>query len=271
MANETDLRQDTPGSGRRTLAIELAIAAAMLLAAALVYPHDAELSQAISGSETLKSLSRTPAARAVRMLGKFDVVWFFMLFACWATGNRRMLWRFGWASAVSGLFVLAVKHAVGRQRPSLADELSFPSGDSLIAFVGATIVAAEYTWLAVPAFLTAAFVAAMRVVGGRHFPSDVIVGSLIGMATARMAVRWLSTVPPRLFRLTRRTGKGLALPAAFVVYIALRTAFEKKWTLLLAAFVVPAVLAAVLIARRKAYARWLRMARAESARRRSGG
>jgi undecaprenyl-diphosphatase len=64
------------------------------------------------------------------------------------------------------------------------DRFSFPSGHTLHA-VAFSMVAAAYqpslTWLLLP---LAALIALSRVVLGLHYPSDVIIGGLIGAAVA---------------------------------------------------------------------------------------
>jgi len=72
-----------------------------------------------------------------------------------------------------------------------SDRFSFPSGHSANAFALATILALTFPWMALPALVLAASVAASRVVLGVHFPSDVVAGSLLGVlvgATCYLAV-----------------------------------------------------------------------------------
>jgi diacylglycerol kinase family enzyme len=109
-----------------------------------------------------------------------------------------------------GLVAIAVSSAVtnlpakllaGRQRP-LRDAVpevrrlarapvstSFPSGHSASAFAFATAVAAERPRLRVPLFALAGSVAVSRVYTGVHYPGDVVAGSMIGIAVARLTAR----------------------------------------------------------------------------------
>jgi membrane-associated phospholipid phosphatase len=122
------------------------------------------------------------------------------------------------AVAIAGLVTNVMKHAIGRPRPyttlaeadvaardrdELAHDLraagrshSFPSGHSTLAFAAVTSLATILT-LDAPrtqrakvaialawslGLLTAGTTAALRVVAGKHYPSDIIAGSAIGAA-----------------------------------------------------------------------------------------
>ena len=102
------------------------------------------------------------------------------------------------AEGVSSIVDGALKNAIGRQRPPLVDprvhpliplphDPSMPSGHAMMAFAGATLlalVAPRLRW----AFLAlAAGVALSRVYLGVHFPSDVMVGAVIGAAIGALA------------------------------------------------------------------------------------
>lgn len=87
------------------------------------------------------------------------------------------------------LFIL-LKNTLRRARPVMrkgeravikpADRFSFPSGHSMAAFMFAGLVIASFPVYA-PLFYTwAVLVALSRVALGVHFPSDVIVGAILG-------------------------------------------------------------------------------------------
>lgn len=65
---------------------------------------------------------------------------------------------------------------------------SFPSGHSASAFAFATGVARAAPQAAIPLSVAAALVAYSRIHTGVHYPSDVIAGSLTGVALAPVAV-----------------------------------------------------------------------------------
>lgn len=94
----------------------------------------------------------------------------------------------------------ALKRSTRRQRPfercthihacvRVPDAFSFPSGHTLHAVAMGQILAACYPGLALPLAAFALLVAASRVVLGLHFPSDVLVGALLGLATGQAVLQ----------------------------------------------------------------------------------
>lgn len=86
----------------------------------------------------------------------------------------------------------AVKIFVHRPRPfhdlndvnlvmGSKDGFSFPSGHATTSFCIATVIAMRYPKLSYPAFILATLVALSRPYIGVHYPSDILVGSLIGV------------------------------------------------------------------------------------------
>ena len=87
------------------------------------------------------------------------------------------------------------KVAVRRERPvnpdgSQAFGYSFPSGHAAITFASATVLQQHLGWkAAVPTYALATYVAASRLHDNRHFLSDVVFGSTVGIIVGR-SVTW---------------------------------------------------------------------------------
>ena len=88
-------------------------------------------------------------------------------------------------AVISSLLVKSIKNLTGRQRPAGILESSFPSGHSTSAFVAATFIArrvadeTDTAW-GYLGYVPAGLVALSRVESRSHFPTDVVVGALIG-------------------------------------------------------------------------------------------
>lgn len=132
------------------------------------------------------------------------------LFVRWKL-MRTILWQFAAlyafifaAVGLPSLFTTIAKRLIGRARPMHFDEVgllsfkwnvadwsyqSFPSGHATTAFaVAATVGFISERWF-YPALALASAIALSRVTLGAHYPSDVLIGAVVGLLGA-YAVRW---------------------------------------------------------------------------------
>lgn len=87
------------------------------------------------------------------------------------------------AQIVSQAIVQGMKHTIRRDRP-MGDCCAMPSGHAATAFATASVLERHYGYrMAWPTLVAAAYVGASRLHDNRHFVSDVLFGSAVGMAT----------------------------------------------------------------------------------------
>ena len=114
-----------------------------------------------------------------------------------------------WHEGIKSLFLQAIllafliersvyfvlKNGLKRNRPEAAlknfrsiitpsDQFSFPSGHTSAAFMMATLLSYYFPLLIIPLYCWAALVGCSRVVLGVHFPTDILVGVILGISTA---------------------------------------------------------------------------------------
>ena len=147
-------------------------------------------------------------------LGTFGAVWLGIALVL-AVLRRRpdLLLLVLAADGVADLVTYAIKRLVDVERPAVRyakpkalvavpHDHSFPSGHAATSFACATILAFAFPRLAAPLYLLAAAIAYSRVYVGVHYPFDVVVGALLGIAVA-IALRRLARAPRRSRRSPR--------------------------------------------------------------------
>ena len=159
------------------------------LAALAVHPFDDEFNNHIQGSDTAEKIFKpgkyigygwVQAGVAVgtytigRITSKND-------------GTPNKLEHLGFdllrANVLVQSLTYAIKVTAQRDRPT-GECCSFPSGHASVTFAVASVLERHFGYRAAwPTFLIAGYVAASRLVDNRHFLSDVLFGSALGMAS----------------------------------------------------------------------------------------
>jgi membrane-associated phospholipid phosphatase len=107
-------------------------------------------------------------------------------------GGRFSALTYDWAGAalVNAGYTVALKKAVGRERPNGADHYSFPSGHASNAFALAAVAERHYGWkVGIVAYGLAATVGVSRLRQNAHYLSDVVGGATLGHIVGRTVVR----------------------------------------------------------------------------------
>ena len=214
-----------PGDDRIWVGAAAALGGASLL--------DADISGAVSRNRRTW-LNRL--ANAVEPLGRQQVVVPAMagaLVTSWAVGGRgpaKAVLRIAAGYAIADALMSTLKPAIGRHRPDTlgggawrfrpfsgpVEWHAMPSGHTVHAFSIAAGVADEvhHPVIQIAAYTTAALVGWQRIAFRAHWPSDVVVGSVLAVAVCRTSNRWLrGGLLPSASRRTRL----LVVPGAVAV------------------------------------------------------
>jgi len=94
------------------------------------------------------------------------------------------------ALVVSEAITQTMKHIARRERPDGSGPTSFPSGHAADTFAFATALERHLGWKgAVPAYAFASYVAISRLPANRHWFSDAVFGSTVGIIAGRTVTR----------------------------------------------------------------------------------
>jgi membrane-associated phospholipid phosphatase len=90
------------------------------------------------------------------------------------------------ALAMSEALTAVLKYTTRRERPDGSGKTSFPSGHAADTFAFATALERHLNWrFSVPAYIFASYVAISRLPANRHWLSDVVFGSTVGIIAGR--------------------------------------------------------------------------------------
>jgi len=91
------------------------------------------------------------------------------------------------AQIVNGVLTQGIKAATQRTRPNGGSH-AFPSGHTSATFATAEVVREHFGWKwGVPAYAVGAYVSVSRMVDNKHWASDVVFGTAIGLISGRAA------------------------------------------------------------------------------------
>ena len=125
----------------------------------------------------------------------------------------------GTAVIIMGASVNATKYLTKIERPDHSNYLSFPSGHTATAFLGAHILFKEYKdvshWIGVAGYVTAFTTGTMRMINRKHWLSDVLTGAGIGILSAELSYLMLP-VWSKWFKLKPRQNAVVIMPSVSV-------------------------------------------------------
>ena len=141
----------------------------------------------------------------VTHLGSHVAVVVFIILSWILTKKRRVLRRLALLYGIQSGILYGLKFLIQRQRPlyflEMASKLSkgpgeildpsFPSGHAVYAFMMATVLATWVPRYRVIFYIATGFIGWTRIYLGVHFPTDVVVGSLLGYGITRLFIHWI--------------------------------------------------------------------------------
>lgn len=144
-------------------------------------------------------------------IGTWGIIWFII-------GTALFIWeevedkdKKGLTAIIIAVFISLVfvdgglKNIVRRERPQFSvaetivvsdnrDSYSFPSGHATLAFAGAYILSCTHKKWRQWYYLIAYLIAFSRIYLGKHYPSDVMIGAILGVLIGYYSIKLVSKI-----------------------------------------------------------------------------
>jgi len=155
--------------------------------AAAVHPLDDNLNRGLVGNDVAENVFK-----AGEVLGELPTLLTSasVVYAVGRIGDKPRVSHVGMdliqSLAMSEILTQTLKYATHRERPDHSGHNSFPSGHAADTFAFATALERHLGWrYAVPAYTFASYVAISRLPANRHWFSDAVFGSAVGIIAGR--------------------------------------------------------------------------------------
>jgi hypothetical protein len=162
-----------------------------------VHPADDNLNEALVGSEFAKNFFKPGEilGELGTLLGAASVT-----YAVGRIKDEPKVSHMGMdliqSLAISEGITQTLKYSTRRERPDGSSRNSFPSGHAADTFAFATALERHLGWKgAVPAYIFSSYVAISRLPANRHWFSDAVFGSAVGIIAGRTVTRHGSQFP----------------------------------------------------------------------------
>jgi membrane-associated phospholipid phosphatase len=151
------------------------------------HPFDDDVNEALVGNDTAEKIFKPGEilGNLGTLLGSASVV-----YAVGRIKDQPKVSHLGMdlieALAMSEALTQTLKYTTRRERPDGSGPTSFPSGHAADTFAFATALERHLNWrYSVPAYVFASYVATSRLPADRHWLSDVVFGSAVGIIAGR--------------------------------------------------------------------------------------
>jgi len=151
------------------------------------HPFDDDVNEALVGNDTAEKIFKPGAilGQLPTLLGSASIV-----YAVGRIKDEPKVSHLGMdlieALAMSEALTQTLKYTTRRERPDGSGKNSFPSGHAADTFAFATALERHLNWkYSVPAYVFSSYVAISRLPANRHWLSDTVFGSAVGIIAGR--------------------------------------------------------------------------------------